>query len=843
MTRPPTSVRAALKRGARRVAAPVLPRLGHTSGRALLVLAGRTPVGPRVRGIVLRESERRLGAGDTVGGAALLRAVAGAEVAGVRTVLAPLERLRDAGAPDLAVEVWRELAQRPDLSDDLRWRVRHGLGRALADLGRVTEAKQHLTAAVDAVPERGAWRHELLLLAARTGDVDTVANVLRPDALAGLRRAQVDALVEAFEDAGMLTDAIAAATTDAVVDDLLPLAKSAVRLGYEKVLDLLDDALEDRRDRARLWEAVGRTHQRAQRWDEAVSAFERAAVADPDAVSLLQRLGVARRRAGLLVQDLDALAGSPASLPSEHDRGGVAVIAGVVTGWVPDVDGDTEVRVTVNGHVVARTHATHATAGTAASSGRAPFRRAVRDLWFEVGQGDRIEVEHRGETLPFPDGGTTYVVTDPRPSAVSGLLARLADGHVLNKYGKLRRSIKVDQRWQADVMELFGRLRQDLREGPGIELFPFYGTMLGAVREGHFLGHDNDFDAVYVSRGTTPSEVKEEFLDACSFLVERGYELQVRATHAWIRGPRRRVRIDVFYAWFDAEDRLQVSYGHHGEPVRRSEAFRRWREVPLGEHRVSVPDNAEELLAQLYGPGWERPDPGFSHYARSRTIDDAYRLTGDERNRIYWRQFYRDHQIEGGSTFANFVFQRFPEPRRVIEIGCGTGRDSVFLAGRGHRVVAADRSPEAIDRAREAVEHAGVDGLEFAVVDASDRDQLTRFLAEVEVPDGTELLVYLRFFLHSIPERVEDVIFETLTRALPVGFRVCAEFRTTEDERRAKVFGDHDRRYLDEEAFAAKLSERWGFEIEHLEAGVGLSPFQGEDPHLARVIARSTPFS
>jgi SAM-dependent methyltransferase len=841
MIRPPTAVRSWLQRGARRVAKPLVPRLGRRTGRALLLCAGPTRVGPRVRGLVLREADRRVADGDTAGGRALLVAVARGDVAGVRTVLAPLDRLRAADAPELAAELWRELAARTDLSEDLRWRVRHGLGRALADLGHVTEAKQHLAAAVDAVPERSAWRHELLLLAARSGDAATVASTLRADVFAGLRQAQVDALVEAFEDAGLLTDAIAAATTGAAVEDLLALARSAVRLANDKVLDLLDDALSDGRDRARLWEAVGRTHQRAHRLDEAVSAFERAAVADPDAASCLHRLGVARRRADLPAQDLEELEGAPSSSAGPHDRGEVAFTEGVVTGWVPDVDGDTEVRVKVNGHVVARTHATRASDGPGPAPKRAPFRREVRDLWFFVGQGDRLEVEHRGEALPFLGGETAYVVTDPRPSAVGGLLARLADGHVLNKYGKLRRSIKVDERWQADVLALFEQLRADLRVAGEVELFPFYGTMLGAVREGNFLGHDNDFDAVYISDRRDPDEVRGEFLELCSHLVERGYEVQVRAWHAWVHGPRRNVRVDIFFAWFDDTDHLQVSYGYHGEPVRRSAALSTWREGHLGRHRVPLPDNAEELLEQLYGAGWRHPDPGFSHHARSRRLDPAYRLTRDERNRVYWRQFYRDHQIEGGSTFANFVFQRFPEPRQIIELGCGTGRDSVFLAGRGHRVVAADRSPEAIERAREARAHAGVDRLDFAIVDAADRRQLAPFLTGIPVAAGVELLVYLRFFLHSIPEKVEDTLLDALTDLLPVGFRLCAEFRTAEDERRAKVFGDHYRRYLDEEAFATKLSERWGFEIEHLEAGTGLSPFQGEDPHLARVIARSTP--
>jgi tetratricopeptide (TPR) repeat protein/SAM-dependent methyltransferase len=835
MSRIRAVLRVNAKRGVAALAKPLLPRLGYKPARALLAVSHRAAGGPRGRGVLLREAERRVAAGDLVGGCALLRAVAAGDVSAVRTVLAPLDRLRAAGGAELAVELWRELAVRDDLSEQLRWRTRHGLGRALADLGRTEEAVQHLRAAVEAVPDRSAWRHELLILAARSGAIGTVAAVLRPGSLEGLKPAQVDELLEVFEVEGILSEAVAALADGAVAADVLPLVRSADRTGIEKVVELLADALPDPTDRARVWDASGRLHGRAKRWSAAAEAYERAIEAAPDDATVARRLGTARRRADLAVQGSPDAPSTEATRTMAPDRGEVTLEGGVLVGTLPPtaVRG-AEVRVKVNGRVVARTHA----AAPADGDGPSTFRRAVRDLWYFAGHGDVVEVEHDGRPLPFADGDEAFVVTDQRPSAVLGLFARLDDGHVLNKYGKLRRSIKVDERWQADVLDLFERLRADLREAGGVELFPFYGTMLGAVREQHFLGHDNDFDAVYVSDRRDPAEVKGEFLDLCSHLVERGYEVQVRAWHAWVHGPRRNVRVDLFFGWFDEDDRFQVSYGYHGEPVRRSEAFSTWREGQLGRHRIPVPANAEQLLEQLYGPGWRDPDPGFSHYADTRRLDPDYRLTTDERNRIYWRQFYRDHQIEGGSSFANFVFQRFPEPRQVIELGCGTGRDSVFLAGRGHRVVAADRSPEAIERGREARAHAAVDGLDFAVVDASDRAQLASFLTGIPAAAGAELLVYLRFFLHSIPEAVEDIIFGALTDLLPAGFRVCAEFRTAEDERRAKVFGDHYRRYLDEEAFVTKLSERWGFEIEHLEAGTGLSPYQGEDPHLARVIAR-----
>jgi methyl halide transferase len=47
-------------------------------------------------------------------------------------------------------------------------------------------------------------------------------------------------------------------------------------------------------------------------------------------------------------------------------------------------------------------------------------------------------------------------------------------------------------------------------------------------------------------------------------------------------------------------------------------------------------------------------------------------------------------------------------PSPVLELGCGSGADAVFLASRGFDVTAVDSSPTAIERARTRAECAGV---------------------------------------------------------------------------------------------------------------------------------------
>jgi SAM-dependent methyltransferase len=55
-------------------------------------------------------------------------------------------------------------------------------------------------------------------------------------------------------------------------------------------------------------------------------------------------------------------------------------------------------------------------------------------------------------------------------------------------------------------------------------------------------------------------------------------------------------------------------------------------------------------------------------------------------------------------------------PGRVLEVGCGTGTNAVWLAQRGFVVVAVDIAPLAIERARPRADDAGVE-VRFAVHD------------------------------------------------------------------------------------------------------------------------------
>lgn len=104
---------------------------------------------------------------------------------------------------------------------------------------------------------------------------------------------------------------------------------------------------------------------------------------------------------------------------------------------------------------------------------------------------------------------------------------------------------------------------------------------------------------------------------------------------------------------------------------------------------------------------------------------------------------------EPTSIFVDFFEQRNEKALRVLDVGCGQGRDALFIARLGHSVVGVDLSPNGIRdllaMARQeslAIEGIAVDIIEFA-------------------PDGDFDVILIDRTLHMLPEKDR---LEVLTR-------------------------------------------------------------------------------
>jgi len=213
----------------------------------------------------------------------------------------------------------------------------------------------------------------------------------------------------------------------------------------------------------------------------------------------------------------------------------------------------------------------------------------------------------------------------------------------------------------------------------------------------------------------------------------------------------------------------------------------------------------------------------------------------------FWREFYAKHSLRHDpSPFAQWCLEYQLKPdSRLLELGCGNGRDSFTFLHHGLPVIAVDGCEVAIEdnlahyNERAPKAEGGFYTLNFAE------------LEKLEVLAGKQLqqvnTIYTRFVLHAIPETLEDVLLAFAARILPTGGRMLHEFRTIRDPlmQKGEILSsnerltDHYRRFLDPDAFRTKLAKTGWKEVFFVEAQ-GLATFGTDDPVVARIVVEKT---
>lgn len=188
--------------------------------------------------------------------------------------------------------------------------------------------------------------------------------------------------------------------------------------------------------------------------------------------------------------------------------------------------------------------------------------------------------------------------------------------------------------------------------------------------------------------------------------------------------------------------------------------------------------------------------------------------------RARWDERYRDGDWADHPEPAEIMHRAgpwLPTEGWALDLACGAGRNALFLARRGLRVVAADLSVEGLRRAGRRARSAG---LPVTPVHADAGDFALR-------PGCVRVAINVRFLLRSAFPLLRDAL-------TPGGLLVFETFTVDEIE---VLGGDLRRAYVLERG--ELLQAFSSFEVLHYEEGV-LEVAEGERG-LARLIARKTP--
>ena len=318
----------------------------------------------------------------------------------------------------------------------------------------------------------------------------------------------------------------------------------------------------------------------------------------------------------------------------------------------------------------------------------------------------------------------------------------------------------------------------------GVDAFPAYGTLLGAVRQGHVIGHDNDADVGYVSRHTHPADVILESFRLQRDLHHQGLEISRYSGAAFKvsvdTGGGAAVGLDVFAGFFQG-GRL-ILMGEIDTPFERS-----WvlplGEVELEDRRFPAPAEPEHLLESMYGPSWRVPDPTFrfrTPESGRRRLDGWFRGTRSYRN--LWDRRYSTSAGHGPwnrepHRLARFVHRKEAPGTTIIDVGCGRGQDAVWLANRGHRVVGLDFSPNGFAHLSRRA-HAEGWSVDFHAMNLLETRHVLSWGARIALTDSPRAMV-ARHVLDATTERGRHGLWRLAAMTLAGGGRLYAEFMTT----------------------------------------------------------------
>ncbi len=193
------------------------------------------------------------------------------------------------------------------------------------------------------------------------------------------------------------------------------------------------------------------------------------------------------------------------------------------------------------------------------------FSFRLRDIWSYCGPGTRVRVVVDGSPLPINQHGMFLRPLTKGAHTPADLREKLENGYVLGQWGRLQLSKRLDTEWQQNVLGLYERVRGLLAAHRGYDAFVIYGTLLGAVRDGGYIGHDVDFDAAYVSELRTGPEAAAELAAIALVLIEDGLRIVAHPTLLHIHDPDHPShRIDLFHLYFDDEGLLRFPFGVAG---------------------------------------------------------------------------------------------------------------------------------------------------------------------------------------------------------------------------------------------------------------------------------------
>ena len=267
------------------------------------------------------------------------------------------------------------------------------------------------------------------------------------------------------------------------------------------------------------------------------------------------------------------------------------------------------------------------------------------------------------------------------------------------------------------------------------------------------------------------------------------------------------------------------------------EYFRNKDYLMFEDEEFCVPACYREILSDLYGDYMKFPPKEkrkASHYYKAYYIHKDY--TARDVNVKYWDDYYRNLDCikSSPSDFARYITMMLSEDTLLVDLGCGTGGDSIYFANIGINVIAFDYSREIIDRLKGKCNN---DNLQF-------RNE--NFIEYI----GTEYInpdyFYCRFSLNDITEEEQSELIGMVYNQLKKDGYFFIEARSILDnlygygdeiDKNMYKYNKRIIRFIEMGEIKNELIEN-GFHIEYCEQERNLAIADNQNSIIIRIIAQ-----
>lgn len=205
----------------------------------------------------------------------------------------------------------------------------------------------------------------------------------------------------------------------------------------------------------------------------------------------------------------------------------------------------------------------------------------------------------------------------------------------------------------------------------------------------------------------------------------------------------------------------------------------------------------------------------------------------------YWSEYYTNNPIpKEPSTFAKFILPKLDKEKKLIELGCGNGRDSIYFSKNNIHVIAVDQVSCEIDYLNKKYKN---DYITFIAEDFTD---LTN-TENTSIKNTKFDYIYSRFTFHSINEKKENKTIDWIGEHLKTNGLFLLEARSIKDPMLKKGnslsenenFTNHYRRYMQLDKIKEKLESK-NLEIIYEIENNDLAVYKDDNPVVIRIIAK-----